>query len=84
MKSKAGKCCRSLIEVSDTIRKKRTGSKAVDGSCSNKTCPTCSMAHKHRRKKQEPSEADEAKTLPANIAMVDAFMGILGYHRVTE
>lgn len=41
------------------------------------------MAHKHKCKRQEPID-DEAKTLPANIAMVDALMGIFGYHRVTE
>ena len=70
--------------MSRTTKQKLTGGKAVDGSCKNKTCATCSMCHKHKTKKQEPSEADEAKTLPANIAMVDAFMGILGYHRVTE
>ena len=41
------------------------------------------MAHKHKTKKQEPID-DEAKTLPSSIAMVDAFMEILGFHRVTQ
>ena len=47
--------------MSRTVTHKLTGGKAVDGSCRNKTCPTCSMAHKHRCAKQEPSAADEAK-----------------------
>ena len=50
--------------MSRTVTHKRTGSKAVDGSCKNKTCPTCSMCHKHKTKRQEPSEADEAKKVP--------------------
>lgn len=69
--------------MSKTVRKKLTGGKAVDGSCKNKTCPTCSMAHKHKCRKQEPV-CDDAKRLPANIAMADAFMGIFGFKRVTE
>ena len=47
--------------MSRTTKQKLTGGKAVDGSCANKNCATCSMAHKHKCKRQEPSEADEAK-----------------------
>lgn len=40
--------------MSDTIRKKLTGAKSVDGSCKNGTCPTCQQLRKHKRKKREP------------------------------
>lgn len=40
--------------MSDTIRKKLTGAKSVDGSCKNGTCPTCRQLREHKRKKREP------------------------------
>lgn len=37
-----------------TILRKLTGSRSVDGTCRNKTCPACQKSYKHKRRKQEP------------------------------